>query len=220
MCSRKDPANTIHHDHIMQTAGCRTEYIPIDNRQNTYSLASAYNHGVRQAKGDVVIFVHDDVFFLTENWGTIVLNKFIENDSLGLLGLAGTTRLPQKAGSWASGGKQFLTGRVVHEIKHKDGQILSMYSNDPKDTPVVVVDGLFMAIRRTLFGSISFDEHEFDHFHFYDLDICMQINQTHTILVTYDILVKHLSAGNYDKIWKKYASRFKHKYEERLPLTT
>lgn len=218
MCSRKGPESTTHHDHIMRTSGCRSEYIGIDNRDNIHSLASAYNTGVKQAQGDVLVFVHDDVFFLKENWGGIILNKFTANPSLGLIGLAGTTHLPQKAGSWASGGRQFLTGHVVHEISHKDGQILSVYNKNRKDTPVAVVDGLFMAIPRLLFESISFDEKLFDHFHFYDLDICMQINQNHTIIVTYDILVKHLSAGNYDKIWKKYSQKFQRKHKSRLPI--
>lgn len=218
VCSRKQPSWQIHEDHVRRTIGMNSEYIRIDNRGNRYGLAAAYNEGVSKSSGEVIVFVHEDVFVLTENWGKILQDKFSENPALGLVGVAGTTALSKRAGSWASTGKQFIKGHVVHELKNKDGQILSLYSEHKMDSEVVAVDGLFFAVRRSLFDTISFDAKTFDHFHFYDLDICMQVIKTHKIIVTYDILVKHLSAGNYDHIWRKYSEKFRRKYEKDLPV--
>ena len=218
VCSRKASKKTAHLDHIAQTIGCDYEYIKIDNSENKYSITQAYNKGVNNAKGDILVFIHEDVFFLTENWGTVLLEKFRKNDSTGLIGVAGTKALLNKPGSWASAGKEYHCGQVVHDLKHKDGQFLTMFSYDKTDTKVVAVDGLFFTVRGTLFERIRFDEQTFRHFHFYDLDICMQVSATHDIIVTYDILLKHLSAGTFDAVWKQNAELFINKYKDRLPV--
>jgi hypothetical protein len=64
---------------------------------------------------------------------------------------------------------------------------------------------------------VRFDDVLFDRFHFYDLDICMQIRKTHRIIVTPDILVKHQSGGSFNNEWFTYAQRFARKYRTDLP---
>ncbi len=70
-----------------------------------------------------------------------------------------------------------------------------------------------------LFERISFDEVLFDGFHFYDLDIAMQVQKTHRVIVTNDIMVKHYSAGNFKEEWHFYAHHFVKKYESELPFS-
>jgi len=60
----------------------------------------------------------------------------------------------------------------------------------------------------------------FDRFHFYDLDLCMRVRKTHRIVVTSEILVKHLSAGSFDQAWQSYAERFLWKYADELPASS
>ena len=83
----------------------------------------------------------------------------------------------------------------------------------------MAVDGLFYAVMTDLFERIRFDETTFDGFHFYDLDICMQVGKTHRLMVTWDILVKHLSAGNCDVSWEEAGVRFLEKYGGMLPVS-
>lgn len=51
-----------------------TEFIMIDNRNNKFnSAAAALNYGVEKASGDVLVFLHQDIEFLSDD----VLKKFI-----------------------------------------------------------------------------------------------------------------------------------------------
>ena len=74
-------------------------------------------------------------------------------------------------------------------------------------------------MRRELFNRVGFDEATFDRFHFYDLDISMQVAETHRLMVTWDILVKHLSGGNADDEWRVAGEKFLNKYRDRLPVS-
>ncbi|HEX2957734.1 MAG TPA: glycosyltransferase [Chitinispirillaceae bacterium] len=62
-CSQKDPSWDIHVRNIRKTAGVEIEYVRIDNRTNRYNICSAYNEGVKRANGDILVFMHEDVFF-------------------------------------------------------------------------------------------------------------------------------------------------------------
>lgn len=219
VCSRHDPSWEIHSSHIESTVGTDFEYIRIDNRDNSHSLCSAYNLGVRKAIGDIVVFVHEDVFFITQNWGMLLHSKFNKDKTIGLIGVAGTQYISQDNPFWPAAGRPFIHGKVIHEDKRLHKYIFTIFSESIKDIEVVAVDGLFFSVRKTLFQNIKFDEKTFDRYHFYDLDICMQVRKTHKIFVTSDILVKHLSGGSFDDTWRCYSDAFVNKYEKKLPVS-
>ena len=75
----------------------------------------------------------------------------------------------------AAPGSPFIHGKVVHEERDMGKLILTVFSEENKDIEAVAVDGLFFAMRKSLFDTIRFDKDTFDRFHFYDLDICMQV---------------------------------------------
>lgn len=218
VCSREDPSRDTHRRNIEKTIGCEFEYVRIDNRSNRYGICSAYNRGVDKSSGEIMVFVHEDVFFMEPGWGRMLLTKFGSDPSLGLIGVAGTQYLTHWHPAWLAAGDPFLRGRLVHELNGGATRYLSVFSWDKLDAEVVAVDGLFFAVRGDLFKGIRFDERTFDGFHFYDLDICMQIGKTHRLIVTWDILVKHLSAGNCDDSWKEAGVRFLEKYRDILPI--
>jgi GT2 family glycosyltransferase len=133
-----------------------------------------------------------------------------------LVGVAGTQYLMRHKPAWVAAGRPFIRGRVAHEMA--DGrQILTLFSAEEGTSEVVAVDGLFFAIRRSLFDHIAFDEQSFSGFHFYDMDICMQVRRSHKLVVTSDILVKHLSGGNFGEAWREAAENFMNKYAAQLP---
>jgi hypothetical protein len=45
----------------------------------------------------------------------------------------------------------------------------------------------------------------------------MQVRQTHRLIVTPDIVIKHRSGGSFDSSWQRYAERFLKKYAVALP---
>jgi len=219
VCSQKDPQWLVHRNHIARSIGSHYEYIAIDNRKNEKGICAAYNEGVSRARGDICVFVHEDVFFVTQSWGKVLLDTFANNEECGMVGVAGTQFLFAHNPFWAAAGRPFIHGKVIHENKKSDKRILTVFSRDEIDTQVVALDGLFFAVRRSLFDTISFDEKTFDQFHFYDLDIGMQVQNTHTLLCTKDILVKHLSGGSFNEKWRAYAVLFLRKYKKQLPFS-
>ena len=218
VCSRLDPSNDLHQRNISKTIGAQFEYIRIDNRNNTYNLCSAYNEGVKRSKGETVVFVHEDVFFMEGGWGAKLENKFSDL-SIGLIGVAGTQYLFSETPGWVAAGRPFIKGQVVHETNNGNTYNLTVFSWEDDDAEVVAVDGLFFAIRRSLFETIEFDDQTFDGFHLYDLDICMQIHRTHRLIVTKEILLKHQSGGSFNSLWQTYALRFLNKYKSELPAS-
>jgi GT2 family glycosyltransferase len=217
VCSRMAAESDLHQRNVARTIGAAHEYVRVDNAAGQMGICRAYNIGLEQAKGDIFVFMHEDAYFTHPNWGPALEQKFAADRALGLVGVAGTQYLLRDQPGWAAPGLPFLRGRVVHD----DGshQHLTIYSRDTSDAEVVAADGLFLAIRAELFRYIRFDEVIFDGFHFYDIDMCMQVRQTHKAIVTCDILLKHMSGGSFDAQWQAYAERFSWKYFDRLPAT-
>ncbi len=215
VCSGNPALRDLHERNVTKTVGTACEYLRVNNAAGNLGICAAYNLGVERARGDTLVFVHEDVFFLQRGWGPLVQAKFDADPSLGLVGLAGTTYLFADCLPWFAAGRPFLRGQVVHE--QNGSQHLTVFSRDPADAEVVAADGLFLAIRRELFRDIRFDEQRFDKFHLYDMDICMQVRRTHRLIVTCDVKVKHLSGGRFDDTWRHYARRFREKYVHDLP---
>jgi hypothetical protein len=217
VCSKQPPEWTVHERNVRKTVGAPYEYLRMDNRGKKTGICAAYNAGVKLAKGTILVFMHEDVFFMEPGWGRALEKKFSADPGIGLIGVAGTQYLSKDGKSWASAGRPFIRGRVVHELNDGAEFMLTVFSNDKNDAEVVAVDGLFFAVRAELFKRISFDEKTFDTYHFYDLDICMQVRRTHRLIVTWDLLVKHCSGGNAGDAWRESGRRFLEKYKSELP---
>jgi GT2 family glycosyltransferase len=219
VCSKKEPAWTIHERNALKTVGATSEYLRMDNRAKKSGICAAYNSGVARARGELLVFVHEDVFFMEPGWGRVLEQKFAADPAIGLIGVAGTQYLSRDRMSWAAAGRPYIRGRVVHELNNGAEFMLTVFSPDKTDAEVAAADGLFFAVRRELFARISFDERTFPGYHFYDLDICMQARRTHRIVVTWDLLLKHCSAGSAGDAWRASGRRFLEKYKNELPAS-
>ena len=93
ICSRSSDIDVALKENIKNTIGTDYELVIIDNSNNDYSIFSAYNEGVRRAKGDILCFMHEDILYRTEDWGKKIIAHF-EDKSIGLIGFAGTHFLP------------------------------------------------------------------------------------------------------------------------------
>ena len=69
ICSRKADVSQELKDNVAATIGCEYELCVIDNSRNEYNIFSAYNEGVRRAKGGILCFMHEDVLFRANGWG-------------------------------------------------------------------------------------------------------------------------------------------------------
>ena len=82
ICSRNKDIPSELKQNIADTIGVDYELVVIDNSRNQYSIFSAYNEGVKRAKGDMLCFMHEDVVFKNCNWGERVIKHFQNNKSL------------------------------------------------------------------------------------------------------------------------------------------
>lgn len=193
------------------------ELVVVDNSTNKYSIFEAYNIGVKRSKGTILCFMHDDIFYHTDNWGVKLLEHFTDEDT-GAIGIAGTPYATKMPGSWWGGNLVNLQQLSTHkdELILQTKQVSTPVSNRNQ---VILLDGVWFCIRKSLFNEIKFDEVIYSDFHFYDVDICMQVaTQKAQIYCVYDILIEHTSSGNVNKAWIDNAIKFQQKWEKILPL--
>lgn len=200
-------------EHIRKTSGYKKiEIIEIVNNGEK-SLSQVYNEIIEQSKNDIVVLCHDDIIFETSAWLHKILKHFNKSD-YGVLGVAGTTRLP-KSGRWWED-KRKMVGIVNHQ--HEGKQWTSRYSNDIKNNieSVVIVDGLFIALDKKRI------KHKFDEsvpgFHFYDLNFCYPnfLDDVKIGVIT-NVRITHKSIGETNEDWENNRKIFEEKYKDNLP---
>ena len=222
ICSRKADISQELKDNIAATIGCKYELCVIDNSRNEYNIFTAYNEGVRRAKGDILCFMHEDVLFHTEGWGAVIANQFTDK-SIGVIGFAGAHFLPKAPMYWFS-----LPYISQYNLQTGDNNELkndttAYFRGDLAD--VVAVDGFCFFMSSPLFERISFDEKNYHGFHAYDMDICMQVQKLNMrVCVSRAILVEHkwsensLNNKKYMQLLDKYMHVFYGKWKDSLPV--
>jgi hypothetical protein len=144
---------------------------------------------------EVLCFMHDDIIFKTNDWGKSVMNRF-NSPNLGAIGVAGSPYYAILPGAWWSGG--YITQSIYGE------QELAYQTKKDNALPVVVLDGLWFCVRKSLFSMIRFDDTTFNGFHYYDMDISLQIH----------------SSGKLDTTWLSNALLLQKKLKNNLPIFT
>ena len=192
----------------------RTEILIYEN-DGGEPLAKIYNDGLKDAKNDIIVFMHDDLILETKNITPKVIILFEKNPEYGIIGLAGTDNL--LSGMWWQD-RSSMYGVVGHEHegkRHVNHYSKGDYSENLKE--VIVVDGLFMMIHRQRIKH-TFNE-QFEGFHFYDLPICIENHLDNVkVGVTTKIRVTHKSVGMVNKKWEKNKLFFEALYDKNFPL--
>jgi glycosyltransferase involved in cell wall biosynthesis len=178
------------------------------------SLSQVYNEILEEAKTDIVVLCHDDIYFDTTSW-FYKLKTHFENTDYGILGVAGTTEMPSSGQWWET--RRKMIGIVNHESGGK--KWTSKYSEDLGKSirETVIVDGVFIALSKSRIKH-NFDE-EFKGFHFYDIGFCFK-NQIEGVKVGVisNIRITHKSIGQTNQQWEENKNLFAQKYSEILPV--
>ncbi|MCL2020820.1 MAG: glycosyltransferase family protein [Betaproteobacteria bacterium] len=177
------------------------------------SLAEGYNRSLKRARGNIVVFPHDDILILDPDFAQKISQRLQDFD---ILGFVGTRRVI--AENWWHAGFPWSSGAVAHIYNNK--LHLNAWNTDP--WPVVDniqgIDGLCIMARREAVEEIGFDETTFDGFHLYDLDFSFSAWQAGKKLgVCCDIPLIHTSVGNYDERHAHYGRLFIEKHKDILP---
>lgn len=224
ICTRKSDIASTLKENIQNTIGCEYELVVIDNSDNRHSIFTAYNEGVRRAKGDILCFMHDDILYHTNGWGPIIQKHFQDDPEIGLIGVAGSHINAKSPIYWSN--SPFIS---EHNLHNDNGSIIECfhhkYYNEKGIAEVASVDGMCFLFRKELFDSIRFDNITYQGFHAYDMDICMQVHQTgYKVVVCNTFLIEHFwseSACSTKKgmeLFEKNLILFAQKWNNHLPM--
>ncbi len=162
------------------------ELIPIDNRKHIFkSAAAALNYGAERASGDILVFSHQDILFLSKESLELLTEPIINN-------------LQQEVISGAFG--VFL----------EDG-----LTKGTKDHSVAKsVDECLFAMSRRTWEKNPFDEQICDGWHLYAVELCYRIRQQGGKVIGVNCCVEHLSEGNIDSVYMMVFRKLIKKYSD------
>jgi hypothetical protein len=216
ICGTHPHIDSLLQRNIEDTIGnCDYEIIYLHNERNVHSIFELYNTGVARSMGTVCCFMHDDIIFHSKNWGVIVESD-MRNQTIGAIAVAGTKYIRKAPAFWPALGnvQNIIQSDKLNQRESIHWKIAS------KTEQVIVFDGLWFCIRKSLFNNIRFDDITFRGFHFYDMDIALQIYQLGIkTICSNQILIEHCSFGNIDKEWFKSSIAFYTKWNKLLPIS-
>ncbi len=204
---------------IAETIGVVWEPIIIDNTIHPKSITAVYNQGAAIAKYEVLCFVHEDVLFTTKNWGEILINAFVNDSELGLIGVAGCKYKSKVPSGWFSGIAAIDCCNITHLNKANNKQIM-YYNPDAHKViqEVVVLDGVFLVCPKKIWQEVKFDSQLLNGFHLYDVDFSFRVAEKYKVAVVYTIDLVHLTqGGSFSNEWLKYTLLWHQKMAHRLP---
>jgi Glycosyltransferase like family len=172
------------------------------------SLAEGYNRGVKRAKGQILVFSHDDIEIVSPDFAHKLLDRLGRFD---LIGIAGTDRVC--GGTWMDAQWPHVFGQVGGPAGGTRILATAYLIRGVAASPMQALDGVFFAARRQVVDQIQFDESTFDGWHLYDLDFSYRASAAGFRLgVCNDLQVVHQSGGTYGDAWYQYARKFMKKH--------
>ena len=158
------------------------ELILQDDAASDYGCAArALNEGAKQASGDLLVFAHQDVRFLSPTFlGD--LQKMMAALGDCIAGVAGTLRTPD-------GGGETLTSVMHGSLLRPAGKAIS------RPESVETLDECFLAVPARIFREQSFDEETCDDWHLYAADYCLSAAARNLGAHVLPLPLQHRSTG-------------------------
>ncbi len=201
-------------DSINGTIGTEYETIVFDNREKKYGISKAYNEAAKEANGDYLCFVHEDIIIKTHAWGKELV-KFAEQDNnCGVIGVAGGKSVIRNSYGWWSSPK--CIARIQDGIG-TNKRNLCINSDNEIFSRIICLDGVFLFVKKNIWENNKFDEETFKDFHFYDADFTFSISQKYRNYVYLGMDIHHLSAGNKERTFCENMFLFQKKHKKKLP---
>jgi len=205
-----------YYDHVKRMFSHPNTEILMYENDGQMSLTQVYNKGLKESVNDIVVFMHDDLILETSNMTPKIVKLFEKHPDYGIIGIAGTDKLT--SGMWWQNRENMfgVVGHIHEGKRHVNHYSKGVFNDVLKD--VVIVDGLFFIVRKSLLKK-EFNE-QFEGFHFYDISFCVE-NQFEGVKIglTTKFGVTHKSVGITNKQWEKNKLLFEALFEKRLPLT-
>lgn len=186
--------------------------------ENRRGLPEIYNARIfAENNHDILVFIHDDVwiddFFLADR----VINGLRMYNAIGV---AGNRRRIQNQPAWGYLNTNF--GKESWDFTNLSGSIAQgkspfgpIWGFGPTPVDCELLDGVFLAARKSvlLANEVCFDP-RFE-FHFYDLDFCRSARQRGLRLGTWPICLTHQSEGGFGtERWYQQYHAYLEKWQE------
>jgi GT2 family glycosyltransferase len=171
-------------------------YVKVANSQG---LPEIYNSRITAPDSpEHLVFVHDDVSLGDPS----VVDRVLEGlKTFDVIGVAGNRRrIPRQPAwpfvdtRWTWDNRAYLSGAVAHGPA--PFRVFTWYGQVPAECELL--DGVFLAVRKSvlLAAGVLFDP-QF-RFHFYDMDFCRTARKKGLRLGTWPICITHQSIGNFE----------------------
>jgi GT2 family glycosyltransferase len=173
-----------------------TRLVPRIAFANQRGLPDVYNARILAADSpELLVFMHDDVWIEDCFVGDRVIEGLRAYDVIGVVG--NRRRLPHQPG-WPFMNPHFAWDDKSHLsgwLGHGDAPLSYLTCYGAAPAPCELLDGLFLAVRKSalLAKAVVFDP-RFE-FHFYDMDFCRSARQRGLRLGTWPIAMTHRSPG-------------------------
>jgi hypothetical protein len=206
VCSIKETVFKTLSESIQETVGVEYEVIKLDNNLYKVGIAEAYNIGAGKAKFPYLCFVHEDVKFVSHNWGERAINHMLAHKDIGAIGLAGSLYKSKVVSSWWQPAIDNFEPKRVNIIQHykfsnKESEHLVINPLNELIADVACLDGVFIFVKSSIWKDALFDSVLLKGFHGYDLDFTSRVGVKNRNVVAYDILLEHFSEGSNRKDW-------------------
>ena len=183
-------------------AGYQVEILGV---RHAASMTAGYQQAMEASHAKYKIYLHQDVFVINTTLLQDLLNLFISHPEIGMVGLAGSTRLDAEQPIWWN---DLLTLYGTCYTRIEEGKIIIKYYGEVTNgtyIKVAAVDGLFMATQYDL----PWRSDLFHGWHFYDISQSREfINAGYQVViprqdepwVIHDCGVKRLDESYYENM--------------------
>lgn len=100
---------------------------------------------------DIIGLMHNDLFIYEKGWDRRLLDSFLYDPRLGMVGVCGSDEIDDRGGR-GGGTMCNFAGRVGQLQEHTGKKIAGLH-------PALILDSMFMACRRPLIDALDIDEH-------------------------------------------------------------
>jgi hypothetical protein len=208
------------------------DLVLLDNKNCSYrSAAQAYNEGGAKAKGDYLMFVHQDVLLPYCNWLKETEKTLSKISNLGIAGVAGMLQ-PMCINDFEISARYYALGKLnlikVWYYRYARGNVFHGREAKPwfgkfisGVTPTRTLDELLLIIPARVFESVKFDETTCNNWHLYGVDYSLSTSQKFHEVFVLPHSVVHLSLGNLNNTYFKTLMKLieKHRAEKLINTT-
>lgn len=202
LCNNKKVYNQYLKNSLANQRNCSYELLLIDNKNNKYSSASkAFNEISKIAKGDLLMFVHQDIELTDEYTLNKIEDCFKQTHDLGIIGIAGAK------------GKD-----VISNIYHSEKKVLVSSNHITEVTEVNSLDECLFVVPKDIVLNNPFDEEICNNWHLYAVEYCYRMKTLGKKVAVLPVEAYHVSYGDFmsegyyqslELLAKKYHNSFK-----------